>query len=168
MLAVVGLLGAGLGGALAGESALRLQSPAFGDGGAIPTRFACDGADVSPPLRWSGTPAGTRSLALIVDDPDAPGRVWVHWVVFNLPATVGGLAGEVSGALPGAAREGRNSWGDAAYGGPCPPSGSHRYRFTLYALDTALDLEAPDKAALLAAMRGHVLDRVRLVGRYAK
>ncbi|NIU49654.1 MAG: YbhB/YbcL family Raf kinase inhibitor-like protein [Thermoplasmata archaeon] len=147
---------------------MRLSSPAFEPNGSIPTRFACNGADVSPPLRWSGIPEGTETLALIVDDPDAPRGVWVHWVAYNLSPDPGGLEAAASGSLPEPAREGRNSWGSTGYGGPCPPSGAHRYVFKLYALDASLDLDKPDKPALLQAMEGHTLGHAELVGRYAR
>lgn len=152
---------------------MRLQSPAFGPHEAIDPKHTYEGDDVSPPLAWSGVPEGTRSLALIVDDPDAPDpahpqRVWVHWLVYNLPATVTALAEGASTALPTEARTGINDWGKAAYGGPCPPIGRHRYFHELYALDTVLDLVAPKKAALEAAMEGHVLARAELVGTYEK
>ncbi|HKJ87860.1 MAG TPA: YbhB/YbcL family Raf kinase inhibitor-like protein [Gammaproteobacteria bacterium] len=168
--ALVLLPGWGAGGVALGAEGgdLQLSSPAFHPNGSIPTRYACDGSNISPPLKWSGSPRGTRSLALIVDDPDAPGQVWVHWVAYNLPPEAGGLGEGASGSLPGSAREGRNSWGTFGYGGPCPPSGTHRYRFKLYALDTRLDLRTPDKSGLLEAIKGHILDRVELTARYAK
>ena len=152
---------------------LRIQSPAFPNNGEIPSKFTCDGADLSPPLEWAGVPAGTSSLALIVDDPDAPDpkapqRVWVHWVLYNLPAAAAGLA-EGAGAvtLPAGTLQGRNDWGRSDYGGPCPPIGRHRYFFKLYALDATLpDLGNPTKADLLQAMEGHVLERAEWVGTY--
>jgi hypothetical protein len=155
--------------------ALKLVSPAFEAGAEIPTRYTCEGEDVSPPLRWSGVPAGAKSLALVVDDPDAPDpraprRVWVHWVVCDLPPAAGGLEeGASAGKLPAGARVGRNDWGRRDYGGPCPPIGRHRYFHKLYALDVALPaLEAPTKAELERAMEGHVLARGELVGTYEK
>lgn len=152
---------------------MQLQSPAFGPNEAMDRRFTCEGDDISPPLHWSGVPEGTKSLALVVDDPDAPDpakpkRVWVHWVVFDLPPTVTALAEGASTALPKGAKTGRNDWGKAAYGGPCPPIGRHRYVHELYALDVVLGLDAPDKAALERAMKGHVLDHAKLVGTYEK
>jgi Raf kinase inhibitor-like YbhB/YbcL family protein len=156
-----------------GEHAMRLESPAFGPNEAMDSRFTCEGDDVSPPLAWSGVPEGTKSLALVIDDPDAPDpahpkRVWVHWVVLDIPPTVTALAEGASTALPTGARTGTNDWGKTAYGGPCPPIGRHRYFHKLYALDTVLGLQAPTKAALEAAMQGHVLARAQLVGTYQK
>jgi len=152
-----------------------LRSTAFEDGHEIPTRFTCEGDDVSPALRWSDPPPGTRSFALIVDDPDAPDpaapRVtWVHWVVYDLPAESRELPeGSGSGQLPAGARNGRNDWKRTGYGGPCPPIGRHRYFHKLYALDVALgDLGAADKAAVEKAIQGHVLARAELVGTYQK
>lgn len=170
------LLLAPAGGGLAGDEAMELEitSPAFEAGGGIPTRFTCEGEDVSPPLAWSGVPAGTQSLVLIVDDPDAPDpkaprTTWVHWVLVGLPADSRGLAeGAAAGALPEGTRVGRNDWKRRDYGGPCPPIGRHRYFHKLYALDTKLDLEAPDKAQVERAMEGHVLARAELVGTYEK
>jgi Raf kinase inhibitor-like YbhB/YbcL family protein len=153
--------------------ALTLTSPAFTPGGSIPAVYTCEGCDVSPPLAWSGVPDGTQSLALIVDDPDAPDpaapkRVWVHWVLYNLPPTSTGLA-EAVGHLPDGAGEGTNDWKRTGYGGPCPPIGRHRYFFKLYALDTVLpDLGSPTKAALEKAMHGHVLAQAEIIGMYQK
>ena len=156
-------------------SIMKLTSAAFTEGQAIPRRFTCEGDDVSPPLTWSEVPAGTRSLALVVEDPDAPDpaapkRVWVHWVLYDLPPSAGGLAEAVSAAtLPAGAREGQNDWGRAGYGGPCPPIGRHRYFHRLYALDVALgERGALSRAELDAAMQGHVLATAALVGTYAK
>ena len=155
--------------------ALALTSTAFEPGGAIPATYTCQGKDVSVPLAWSGLPAGTLSLALIVDDPDAPDpaaprMTWVHWVLYNLPPDVTGLPEAVKpGALPAGTLEGRNDWGRTGYGGPCPPIGRHRYFFKLYALDVVLpDLRDPDKPRLERAMQGHVLAQQQLVGTYAK
>ena len=152
---------------------LTLTSSAFQQGGAIPSRFTCEGTDTSPPLAWSGVPDGTRSLALVVDDPDAPDpakpkRVYVHWVLHDIPPTADGLPEGVTGAqLPAGTREGRNDWGRTGYGGPCPPIGRHRYFFKLYALDAELaDLGTPTKAELEAAMRGHVIEQAELMGTY--
>jgi len=153
----------------------HLTSSAFAEGQEIPVRYTCEGEDVSPPLAWSQPPAGTRSLALIVDDPDAPDpkaprMTWVHWVVYGLPAEAGSLPEDVSPeALPGAARMGRNDWKRADYGGPCPPIGRHRYFHKLYALDVELpDLGAATKAELVKAMEGHVVAQAELVGTYQK
>ncbi len=149
-----------------------IHSPAFEEGGSIPARHTCDGEDISPPLHWSGVTEGARSLALVVDDPDAPDprapkMVWVHWVLYNLPVDSSGLAEGVS-VLPASTLEGLNDWKRTGYGGPCPPIGRHRYFFKLYALDTELpDLGMPTKAQLLEAMEGHVLGEVVLMGTYA-
>jgi Raf kinase inhibitor-like YbhB/YbcL family protein len=152
-----------------------LSSPAFADKGSIPKLYTCEGPDVSPPLSWSGAPQGTRSFALIVDDPDAPDprapkMTWVHWVVHNIPAETGSLPeGATKRGLPSAAVQGLNDWKRVGYGGPCPPIGRHRYFHKLYALDSALTgLERPTKAQLLDAMKGHVLAEAQLVGTYQK
>jgi Raf kinase inhibitor-like YbhB/YbcL family protein len=153
----------------------QLGSSSFAPGGDIPADFTCDGRDVSPPLSWTGAPGGTRSLALIVDDPDAPDpqaprRVWTHWVLYNLPATLRGLREGMSArTLPKGALEGFNDSKRLGWEGPCPPIGRHRYFFRLYALDTALpDLRHPTRGALERAMEGHVLARAELVGRFAR
>jgi len=153
--------------------ALAITSMAFADGGAIPPRYTCQGEDVSAPLAWKDLPAGTKSLALIMDDPDAPDpaapkRTWVHWVLYNLPATAAGLR-EAVDSLPEGTLEGTNDWGRTGYGGPCPPIGRHRYFHKLYALDVVLpDLGEPTKAELEQAMEGHVLAKAELVGTYQK
>jgi Raf kinase inhibitor-like YbhB/YbcL family protein len=152
---------------------MRLQSTAFGPNEAIDPKYTCEGDDVSPPLAWTAVPEGTRSLVLIVDDPDAPDparpeRVWVHWLVYDIPPTVAFLPEGASTALPAGAQQGINDWGKAEYGGPCPPIGRHRYFHRLYALDTTLELATPERAALEAAMQGHVLARAELVGTYEK
>lgn len=150
-----------------------LFSPDFSNGGEIPPQFTCDGPDISPELRWSGTPEGTESLALIVEDPDAPDpaapkTIWVHWILYNIPPTIPGLGRGLS-ALPRGTREGLNDWGQTGWRGPCPPIGRHRYFFRLHALDTVLpDLRRPRRAELLAAMRGHVLDTAVLMGTYQR
>jgi Raf kinase inhibitor-like YbhB/YbcL family protein len=152
---------------------LRLTSSSFEDRGAIPARHTCDGADVSPPLAWTGLPPGTKSLALVLDDPDAPDprapqTTWVHWVVYDIPPTVSDLA-EGAADLPPPARQGRNGWKVTGYRGPCPPVGRHRYFHKLFALDVLLpDLGQPDEAALEQAMKGHILAQATLVGTYAK
>jgi Raf kinase inhibitor-like YbhB/YbcL family protein len=154
---------------------MTLTSPAFAADGEIPVRCTCEGEDLAPALAWSGVPAGTRSLALIVDDPDAPDpatprRVYVHWVLYNLPATATGLReGTTSSDLPDGAREGLNDSKRIGYEGPCPPIGRHRYYHKLYALDTMLpDLTTPTKSRLLDAMQGHVLAEAVLMGTYIK
>jgi len=151
--------------------ALEVVSPAFAAGGMIPRKHTCDGEDVSPEISWSGVPAGTRSFALICDDPDAPSGTWVHWVVFNLPAAVSRLpeALPAEPALPSGGRQGKNDFRRIGYGGPCPPSGTHRYVFKVYALDRLLDLEpGATKAQVEAAMKGHVLAEGSLMGRYRR
>ncbi|MFM9025656.1 MAG: YbhB/YbcL family Raf kinase inhibitor-like protein [Planctomycetaceae bacterium] len=155
---------------------LVLASPAFAAGESIPRRYTCEGDDLSPPLEWEGVPEGTRSLALVVDDPDvpdpaAPKRTWVHWVVYNLPAECTGLAEGVGGDdLPAGTVEGTNDWKRIGYGGPCPPIGAHRYFHKLYALDVVLPdaLGRVTQAALEEAMRGHVLAQAELIGLYKK
>lgn len=154
---------------------LTLSSPAFAHQGEIPTRHTCDGENVSPALAWCDGPANCRSFALIVDDPDAPDpaaprMTWVHWVLYNIPATADGLAeAATSAALPPGTLEGSNDWQRTGYGGPCPPIGRHRYFHKLYALDVVLPkLGKPDKATLEAAMRGHILAQAELVGTYQR
>ncbi|MFH1602712.1 MAG: YbhB/YbcL family Raf kinase inhibitor-like protein [Pseudomonadota bacterium] len=152
---------------------LTLTSTAFAHHGAIPTKCTCEGADISPPLGWVDLPQGTKSVALIVDDPDAPDpaapkMTWVHWVLYNLPPTANGLP-EGASVLPPGTQQGLNDWQRTGYGGPCPPIGRHRYFFKLYALDTALpDLGRPTKAMLEKAMKGHILGQTELVGTYQK
>jgi Raf kinase inhibitor-like YbhB/YbcL family protein len=152
---------------------MKITSSAFPDGRQIPTKYTCEGEDVSPPLSWSDVPPGAKSLALIVDDPDAPDpaapkMTWVHWVLYDIPPTVAGLPEAVK-SLPPGTREGLNDWQRTGYGGPCPPVGRHRYFFKLYALDVELpDLLHPRKAALEKAMKGHVLTQAQLVGTYEK
>lgn len=149
---------------------MALVSPAFADGEAIPREFTCDGIDVSPALGWSGAPPGTAGFALIVDDPDAGS--FVHWLVYDIPPGAAGLDRAVSpgGQLPGAAKEGRNSFGRAGYGGPCPPEGkAHHYSFRVYALDTPLNLETgATKKSIEQAMKGHILAEGRLTGTYER
>lgn len=145
--------------------AIRVHSPAFASGGRIPVRYTCRGSGVPPPLAWTGLPAGTASVALVVDDPDAPGGTYTHWVVFNLPPTASGLAGA---RLPAGAAQARNSSGQAGYIGPCPPSGTHHYRFTVYAERSRLAL--PGGAGLpaaLAAIKEHAAASGRLTGLFS-
>jgi Raf kinase inhibitor-like YbhB/YbcL family protein len=154
--------------------ALSLTSSAFRDGGEIPSVHTCEGEDTSPPLVWSGVPAGARSLALIVDDPDAPDpkapkMTWVHWVLYDLPPSSTGVPGAAGSEDLRGARDGLNDWKRTGYGGPCPPIGRHRYFFKLYALDAVLpDLGSPTKARLEKAMEGHVLEKAALMGTYQK
>ena len=148
-----------------------LTSTAFGPSAPIPRHYTCDGRNVSPPLQWHDPPSGTKSFALIMDDPDAPGGVWVHWVLYNLPPDARALPEAVppDATRPDGSRQGLNSWPQLGYGGPCPPSGTHRYVFKLYALDTMLDLAAgANKAQLLKAMAGHILAQAELIGTYAR
>ena len=148
---------------------IQVQSTAFDPRASIPARFTCDGEDVSPPLSWSAGPPRTAGYALIMDDPDAPAGTWVHWVAWNLPRTE--LAQDVArtARLADGACQGKNSGGEVGYGGPCPPSGEHRYFFRVYALDLALDLPpSTDADDLRAAMRGHVLAEGELFGVYAR
>jgi len=149
---------------------MNVTSTAFAEGAAIPTRFTCDGPDVSPPLAWSGAPASTKTFALIMDDPDAPGGTWVHWVLYNLPPAATALReGVKAGELPKGTLEGLNDWKRTGYGGPCPPIGRHRYFHKLYALDTALPaMESPTKTELEQAMKGHLLEKAELIGTYQK
>jgi Raf kinase inhibitor-like YbhB/YbcL family protein len=157
------------------EGSFRLGSPAFAEGGEIPVVYTCEGDDVSYALEWSGLPEGTRSLALIVDDPDAPDpaaprMTRVHWVLYDIPVSATGLAEGVSReSLPAGTREGLNDWKRTGYGGPCPPIGRHRYYNKLYALDVVLgDLGSPEKGRLEQAMEGHVLGQAVRVGTYQK
>lgn len=148
------------------EEGMVLSSAAFGHGEPIPVQYTADGADMSPPLLVSGVPEGTASLALIMDDPDAPAGTWYHWVVWNIPAEVQELA---EGTPPEGASEGTNSWDRSGYGGPSPPSGTHRYFVRLYALDQKLELTRPvDAETLESAMLGHVLARAELMGIYTR
>lgn len=154
---------------------LTLTSPSFQHGGLIPLRHTCDGDDLSPALVWSGMPANTQSLALIVDDPDAPDpkapkMTWVHWVLYNIPPHTTELAeGVAANKLPAGTLQGLNDWSRTGYGGPCPPVGRHRYFHKLFALDVKLpDLKSPTKAALEKAMQGHVLAHTELIGLYQR
>jgi Raf kinase inhibitor-like YbhB/YbcL family protein len=175
MLAATLLVGVPSQAAKEESMSLVIQSTAFDANAAIPPVYTCEGKDRSPPLAWSGAPPGTRSFALIVDDPDAPDptapkTTWVHWVLYNIPATATALPEALAPrAMPTGTRDGRNDWGRTGYGGPCPPIGRHRYFFKLYALDATLpNLQEPDKAALEKAMQGHVVAQATLIGTYQK
>jgi Raf kinase inhibitor-like YbhB/YbcL family protein len=150
---------------------IKVTSPAFEDGELIPAKYTCDGEDISPPLQWDAVPEGTKSIALISDDPDAPMGTWVHWVLFNLPPEARELAENIppDRALPNGAKQGTSDFGRIGYGGPCPPGGTHRYFFKVYALDAELDLEADArKRDLLKAMEGHILSQGQLMGKYKR
>ena len=174
-LALAGALAVPIDHAAGQDTGFALHSPAFQQGGEIPSRYTCEALDLSPPLAWTEPPPGTRSLALVVDDPDAPDpkapqTTWVHWVVVGIPVQGRELAAGAGGRrLPTGARHGLNDWKRADYGGPCPPIGRHRYFFKLYALDTTLsELPSPTKAELERAMQGHILAQAELVGTYEK
>jgi Raf kinase inhibitor-like YbhB/YbcL family protein len=154
---------------------LTVISSAFTDGGEIPRVHTCDGDDRSPPIAWSGLPEGTKSIALIVDDPDAPDpkspkMTWVHWVLYNIPATATGFSAAIAPKdLPPGTKQGLNDWKRTGYGGPCPPTGRHRYFHKVYALDTELpDLKTPTKSTLEKAMKGHILAQATLIGTYQR
>jgi Raf kinase inhibitor-like YbhB/YbcL family protein len=150
---------------------LSLSSSAFTAGASIPVQYSCKGRDVSPPLAWTNSPANTKSFALIMDDPDAPMGTWVHWVLFNIPSGTNSLPEAVApgGQRPDGSLQGRNSSGNSGYNGPCPPSGTHRYFFKLYALDALLDLSSgADKGRLSKAMEGHILAQGELMGTFSK
>ena len=150
---------------------MQLSSPGFGERERIPARFTCDGEGVSPALRWQGTPQAAKSLALVCDDPDAPAGVWDHWILYNIRPEMTGLPEAVppEAVFSDGSMHGLNSWGRLGYGALCPPSGTHRYYFKLYALDIRLELKAgARKADLLRAMDGHVLAEARLVGLYSR
>jgi Raf kinase inhibitor-like YbhB/YbcL family protein len=150
---------------------MKIKSSAFVEGGMIPSKYTCDERDISPPLEWKDVPDETKSFALICDDPDAPGGTWVHWVIYNMPSNMSRLD---ENAKPEPESEngiiqGNNSWSKTGYGGPCPPSGTHRYYFKLYALDSMLSLKPKaSKEQLLKAMKGHVLTEAQLIGKYKR
>ena len=150
---------------------MKFYSPAFEDRADIPEKYTCDGADISPPLKWADIPEGTKTLALICDDPDAPGGVWDHWIMFNINPEMTGLDEDVPKEFDpfrGVAH-GINSWGNSYYGGPCPPFGQHRYYFKLYALDARVNLKpGANKAALVRAMEGHILGQSYFFGVYTR
>ncbi|MCE5250471.1 YbhB/YbcL family Raf kinase inhibitor-like protein [bacterium] len=150
---------------------LTVTSTVFSAGGSIPSRYTCDGMDISPQLAWSDPPDGTKSFALICDDPDAPAGTWVHWVMYNIPAGVQELSEKMPSQekLGSGALQGTNDFRRIGYGGPCPPSGTHRYYFKVYALDTMLDLKpGATKQQLLRAMEGHIRAQGELMGRYSR
>lgn len=145
---------------------MKISSPEFENNGMIPKKFTCQGQDISPKLVFSGVPEGTVSLVLIMDDPDAPNGMWVHWVMFNIPNDTRTINED---SVPDDAVQGLNSWPKNSYGGPCPPSGTHRYFFKLYALDSMLDLdESATKADVEQAMQGHLIEKAELIGLYKK
>lgn len=152
-----------------GDTKMTITSTAFSDGGMIPKDYTCDGKDISPPLAWTNVPKGTKSLAIICDDPDAPAGTWVHWVLFNIPTTVNELPKNIPPVkvFENGAKHGINDFQKFGYGGPCPPSGTHRYYFKLYALDVKL-MQQPGmtKAVLLNAMQDHILAKAQLMGKY--
>lgn len=153
------------------KMAIEIKSSAFKNNEMIPSVYTCDGKDISPPLAWSEPPAGTKSFALINDDPDAPVGTWDHWLIYNIPAAERGLSENMprDAQLKNGAKQGKNGWGRAGYGGPCPPSGVHRYFFKLYALDTELSLPAgAAKQQLESAMKGHILAQTQLIGKYTR
>jgi Raf kinase inhibitor-like YbhB/YbcL family protein len=150
---------------------IKLKSPAFEEGGMIPSRCSGDGFDVSPALKWESVPEGTQTLAIICDDPDAPMGTWVHWVIYNIPADLNGLEEDVPAEklLPGGIMQGTNDFRRIGYGGPCPPSGTHRYFFKIYALNAHLELSpGATKAQLLEAMEGRILAQGKLMGQYGR
>jgi hypothetical protein len=150
---------------------IKIESPAFGDNEMIPSKYTCDGANVSPPLKWSGVPSNTKSLALICDDPDAPMGTWVHWVVYNIPPSAKEFTENffLAGKPDKSILQGVNDFRKASYGGPCPPSGVHRYHFKVYALDTILELKpGATKQQLLFEIEGHLLGQGQLTGKYRR
>lgn len=150
---------------------IKITSSAFAEDGLIPSKYTCDGSGISPPLQWELVPEGTKGIALISDDPDAPVGTWVHWVIFGLPAETRELEEDIppDEILPNGAKQGTNDFGRIGYGGPCPPSGTHRYFFKIYALNTELDLAAgATKSDLLNAMEGHILGQGQLIGKYKR
>jgi|WetSurMetagenome_2_1015567.scaffolds.fasta_scaffold197880_2 Raf kinase inhibitor-like YbhB/YbcL family protein len=153
------------------KMSINLTSTAFKHEGMIPSQYTCDGLDISPQLAWSNVPEGTKSFALICDDPDAPVGDWVHWVLYNIPPATREIAEKITNAekLPSGALHGKTDFNRYGYGGPCPPGGTHRYFFKLYALDSTLTFkEAATKKTLLEAMKGHILGQAELMGKYKR
>ncbi|HUU41026.1 MAG TPA: YbhB/YbcL family Raf kinase inhibitor-like protein [Desulfatiglandales bacterium] len=150
---------------------IKVTSSAFSEGKMIPEKYTCDGEDISPPLAWTGVPEGTKSFALICDDPDAPMGTWVHWVLFDIPAEIRELSSNIPPlpVIKNGAKQGINDFRKYGYGGPCPPGGTHRYYFKLYALDIEVDLVSGiTKDQLLKAMEGHILAKGQLMGKYKR
>jgi len=150
---------------------MDIKSKAFMEGGMIPAKYTCDGENVSPPLEWTNAPPGTKSFALISDDPDAPAGTWVHWVIYNIPPEVTKLDEHIKPEkeFSTGMRQGNNDWPKIGYGGPCPPSGTHRYYFKLYAVDALLNLKpGVTKAQVLQAIKGHVLAEAQLMAKYRR
>ena len=150
---------------------IKLTSAAFKDGEPIPRAYTCDGANISPPLEWSGVPKSAKTIVIVCDDPDAPGGTWVHWVLYNLPADNIGVVENLPATetLKAGGFQGKNDFGKTAYGGPCPPSGTHRYFFKIYALDSELPLKAgATRAELMKAMEGHIVVQGQLMGTYRR
>ena len=150
---------------------IKLTSTAFEEGGMIPEKYTCDGPDISPAMKWSGVPETAQSVAIIMDDPDAPVGTWVHWVLYNLPPTIDNLPGNLPALerLANGERQGMSDFKRLGYGGPCPPGGTHRYFFKIYALDTMLPLEGKvTKAQVEKAMEGHIVAQGQLMGRYKR
>jgi len=174
VLAFLLLLGQLTSGSAKETTTMHITSPVFEQHGIIPAKYTCDAADISPPLAWRKIPQDAKSLVLIVDDPDAPDpaapqRTWVHWILYDIPPTLSGLAEGAADSLPPGVREGMNDFHRSRYGGPCPPIGEHRYFFKLYALDKMLGLlQHADKAGVENAMQGHILMKAELVGLYQK
>jgi len=170
-VAIVVIARVAVDGGKARKMEIKVTSTAFEEGGLIPKQYTCDGADISPPLAWESIPEATKSIALIADDPDAPGKIWVHWVIYDLPADTRALPEHVPTlrTLPDGSRQGTNDFGKIGYGGPCPPSGTHRYYFKVYALDTTLGIDpGVKKADLLKTIESHILAKGQLMGKYAR
>ena len=164
---VLGAVAIGLATAIdSGGGKMKIKTTTFQEGGKIPSKFTCDGADANPPLRFEGTPAEAKTLALIVDDPDAPGGLFTHWLVWNIDPKTTSVE---ENSAPSNGVQGKNDFGKSGYGGPCPPSGTHRYFFKIFALDRQLDLAADSKRAQLdAQIRGHIVAQGELIGRYSR